>query len=60
MYAALWRALPGPGWLRVLALLLLFLLVVFVCFQWVFPFIAHDLPFNEQTVGMAGIHQAGH
>ena len=51
MYALLWRVLPGPGWLRVIFLVLLAAAVVVACFEWVFPVIADRLPFNEQTVG---------
>ena len=51
MYGALWRVLPGPTWARVLTLVLAGLLVVFVLFQWVFPWISEILPYQEQTVG---------
>jgi hypothetical protein len=39
MYAALWRALPGPVWLRIVLLLLLAAAVVFALFTWVFPWV---------------------
>ena len=39
MYAALWRTLPGPAWLRVILLLLLAAVVVFALFTWVFPWV---------------------
>ena len=51
MYAALWRALPGPGWARVLQCLALLVLVVAVLFTWVFPAASALLPFTESTVG---------
>lgn len=51
MYPALWRMVPGPRPVRALILLVLALVVVFVCFQWVFPAVAPYLPFNQQTVG---------
>lgn len=54
MYAALWRALPGPAWLRALLCLALVALVVWVCFQWFFPWLATVMPFNDQTVEPAG------
>ena len=50
MYAALWRALPGPFALRLLLALLLALAVVAVCFVWVFPAAAPYVPFNDTTV----------
>ncbi|HLR55433.1 MAG TPA: hypothetical protein VK096_01595 [Actinomycetales bacterium] len=51
MYGLLWRALPGPAWLRIIILLILTAGVVWACFEWVFPAIAPHMPFNEQTVG---------
>ncbi len=51
MYAALWRLLPGPAWLRVVVLLAVAVAVVVVCFEWAFPLVAEHLPLNEQTVG---------
>ena len=50
LYAALWRRLPGPLVVRVLLAALLVLLVVVVCFLWVFPRIAPLMPFNDNTV----------
>lgn len=54
MYGALWRALPGPTWVRVILCLLLVALVVWVCFQMVFPWLADLMPFNDQTVEPSG------
>ena len=51
MYAALWRALPGPTWARVLQCLVLVALVVVVCFGWVFPWLEPLVPFADVTVG---------
>jgi hypothetical protein len=39
MYAALWRMLPGPVWLRVILVLLLVAAVVLALFTWVFPWV---------------------
>jgi membrane protein implicated in regulation of membrane protease activity len=39
MYAALWRVLPGPWWVRVLLLLVLLFAVLFVLASWVFPWV---------------------
>lgn len=50
MYAALWRLLPGPAWLRVLILLLLVTAVVFALFEYVFPWVEPFLPLNENTI----------
>jgi hypothetical protein len=51
MYAALWRALPGPGWAKALQCVVLALAVVAVCFLWVFPAVSPLLPFTDSTVG---------
>jgi hypothetical protein len=50
LYAAIWRALPGPLVVRVLLAAVLVLLVVAVCFLWLFPRIAPLMPFNDNTV----------
>ena len=50
MYAALWRALPGPRWVKALQCLVLVLAVVAVCFVWLFPAVAPYMPFNDNTV----------
>lgn len=51
VYAALWRALPGPAWARALQCVALVVVVVAVCFQWVFPWAEHWVPFADVTVG---------
>ena len=50
MYGWLWRSLPGPGWARAAMLAIAAVLVLAVCFEWVFPAIAPFMPFNNQTV----------
>ncbi|WES63625.1 hypothetical protein P0L94_14280 [Microbacter sp. GSS18] len=40
MYAALWRILPGPWWIRVLLLVLLLAAVLYGLFFLVFPWVA--------------------
>jgi hypothetical protein len=50
LYAAIWRALPGPLVVRILLAAVLLLLVVAVCFLWLFPRIAPLMPFNDNTV----------
>ena len=37
MYAALWRVLPGPAWVRVGILVVLAALVLTALVLWVFP-----------------------
>ena len=51
MYAALWRVLPGPWWVRVLLLLVLAALLVAALVTWVFPFVDQFLIPQDATVG---------
>ena len=52
MYAALWRVLPGPWWVRLLIVLALLAAVLyglyFHLFPWVFQFFG---PEQESTIG---------
>ena len=50
MYAALWRVLPGPRWVKAVQCLVLLLVVVAICFVWVFPAVAPYMPFNDNSV----------
>ena len=40
MYRALWRFLPGPAVVRILILFVLFVGILAVLDQWVFPWVA--------------------
>jgi len=51
MYAALWRVLPGPAWVRVLILLLIVAVVLTVCVLWVFPWVEASFFQQDVTVG---------
>ncbi|HWL59611.1 MAG TPA: hypothetical protein VNQ48_01870 [Microbacteriaceae bacterium] len=53
MYAALWRALPGPVWVRVLLLVLLVAGVLTACVLWIFPWIDTTFFVPDSTVGGA-------
>jgi hypothetical protein len=59
LYAALWRALPGPTPLRALTALALTVAAIAFCFLWLFPRIAPLMPFNDNTIDPAGPHAAG-
>lgn len=48
MYAALWRVLPGPVWVKVVELVILVALVVALLMAFVFPIVA-DLVFEEES-----------
>ncbi|HEY2556879.1 MAG TPA: hypothetical protein VGI08_07220 [Diaminobutyricibacter sp.] len=51
MYAALWRVLPGPVWVRILILVVLIAIILFVLVTWVFPWVDSLLGDQEGTVG---------
>ena len=51
MYAALWRILPGPAWVRVLILLVLLAAVLYGLFWYVFPWASQFITPQDSTVG---------
>jgi len=51
MYAALWRILPGPLWVRILLAVALVAVVLTVLVLWVFPFVNELFVPPEVTVG---------
>ena len=50
MYAALWRVLPGPVWVRLLILLIAFAAILFCLVTWVFPWVDSVVNTQEVTV----------
>jgi hypothetical protein len=50
MYAALWRILPGPVWVRVLILVVTAALVLAALVEWVFPWASSTLLPQESTI----------
>lgn len=50
MYAALWRALPGPVWIRLIILLAVVAAIVYGLFFYVFPWVASMMPQPDTTV----------
>lgn len=53
MYRALWRFLPGPVVVRILILFVLFVGILAVLDQWVFPWVAATFVDTQGTVGAA-------
>lgn len=51
MYAALWRLLPGPVWLKVVEALVLVSVALWALMTLVFPAIEPLLPFDQISVG---------
>jgi hypothetical protein len=50
MYGALWRALPGPWWVRVIILIVLVAAVAAALVFWVFPWVDLFISGQEVTV----------
>lgn len=50
MYAALWRILPGPVWVRILLLLVILGVVLAVLVFFVFPWLNDFVNVNDVTV----------
>jgi hypothetical protein len=48
MYAALWRVLPGPWWVRVLILVVLLAAVLYGLYFYAFPWVSEMV--NPQVV----------
>lgn len=51
MYAAIWRLLPGPTWLKVIEALILIFAVVACLFLWVFPWVMENTNLLDSTIG---------
>jgi len=51
MYAAIWRLLPGPLWVRILSAVVLVAIVLTVLVLWVFPLVNELFVPPEVTVG---------
>ncbi|MBX3087763.1 MAG: hypothetical protein KF742_04705 [Cryobacterium sp.] len=50
LYAALWRVLPGPWWVKLLILLVLITALLFCLVEWIFPWVNTLLPLPDVTV----------
>jgi hypothetical protein len=51
MYAALWRVLPGPWWVRVLILIVVVAAILYALFFFVFPWVSALIDPQDVTVG---------
>ena len=51
MYGALWRALPGPVWVRTLLLIAIVVVVLALCVYVVFPWVNTFVNVTDVTVG---------
>jgi hypothetical protein len=51
MYALIFRALPGPLWMRIILSVVLVLAAVAVLMVFVFPWISQFSPLTDSTIG---------
>ncbi|WBT08651.1 hypothetical protein PAB09_12445 [Corynebacterium sp. SCR221107] len=50
MYGLLWRAIPGPWYVKTMVFLALFVAVFFLLMEVVFPWVSALMPYNEVAV----------
>ncbi|GAA1472940.1 hypothetical protein P4N68_05600 [Corynebacterium felinum] len=50
MYGLLWRALPGPVWVKALLALIILAAVFLLLMEVIFPWISPMLPYNDVAV----------
>ncbi|MCR6712167.1 MAG: hypothetical protein NVV57_05485 [Demequina sp.] len=51
IFPAIWAILPGPRWVKALTLTIALAAIVFVLFQWVFPWVSVTFNIQDQSVG---------
>ncbi|MEC5199480.1 hypothetical protein RCH21_001711 [Arthrobacter sp. PL16] len=51
MYGSIFRALPGPLWMRIVLSVVLVLAAVAVLLVFVFPWISQFSPLTDSTIG---------
>ncbi|ALA66959.1 hypothetical protein [Corynebacterium lactis] len=50
MYAAFWRALPGPWWVRLIITIIVLAVIVYCLMTFIFPWVAAQMPSNDVSV----------
>jgi hypothetical protein len=50
MYGAIWRALPGPVWVRIILVLMLLAALLYSLVEWVFPWVDQFVAPQDATV----------
>ncbi len=50
MYGALWRALPGPVWVRLIIVVALLAVALWALFTYVFPWVQTLIPVPDATI----------
>ena len=52
MFSLIWRFFPGPGWLRVFAMLAVLVGLIYVLVTWGYPWVATLIPEPQSTVDL--------
>lgn len=50
IFPAVWRVLPGPAWVKALLVILLVLAIVWVLFEYVFPWVSVEFGIQDQNI----------
>ncbi|WP_295625352.1 hypothetical protein [uncultured Corynebacterium sp.] len=50
MYGALWRALPGPAWIKAIIAIVVLVAVFFLLMEVVFPWVETIVPWTDVAV----------
>ena len=51
IFPAIWNVLPGPRWVKAITLTIVLAAIIFVLFQYVFPWISVTFNIQDQSVG---------
>jgi uncharacterized BrkB/YihY/UPF0761 family membrane protein len=54
IFPAIWGILPGPRWVRALILVAALAAIVWLLFQYVFPWVSVTFGIQDQNVGEQG------
>ena len=47
MYAAFWRSLPGPWWVKAIITIVIAVIVFLLLMNYIFPWVAELIPSND-------------
>lgn len=50
MYAAYWRSLPGPWWVKLIITIVLLVIIFLLLMNYIFPWVAELIPSNDVSV----------
>lgn len=50
MYAAYWRSLPGPWWVKAIITIVIAVIVVLLLMNYIFPWVAELIPSNDVSL----------